>query len=225
MKNTTKKRKLHRQPSNKTQWAYWMQAIEPTSEAINKAFPDYHPQWVQLSQRCTISPESFISMREMLHMNREQCAAYLRVDRTCISKWEIGKTAVPFAAFELLRIIHESVHFKLSHPEWDGWFIGAHGELNSPDIGGKGFTPEQLIWSTMTRSEAALLRNDVKRLQAELDESNAENTKLRQLFVVQGVVEELAAMQDAINNLMARIATAKVIPFPAAADQLKERTA
>jgi hypothetical protein len=113
----------------------------------------------------------------------------------------------------------------MSHPAWDGWFIGAHGELNSPDVGGKGFTPDQLVWSTMTRNEAALLRNDVARLQAELDESNAENTRLRQLFVAQGVVDELASMQDTINGLMARIATAKVIPFPTAEVLPLEKTA
>lgn len=225
MKNTTKKRGSHNTPSQKTRWAYWMQAIEPKSEALNKAFPDYHPQWVQLSQKLTISPENFIVLRTALGMNREQCAAYLRVDRSCISKWEIGKQPVHFAAFELLRVIFESVQFRMSHPAWDGWFIGAHGELNSPDVGGKGFTPEQLVWSSMTRNEAALLRNDVARLQADLDESLAENTRLRQLFVAQGVVDELSAMQDTINELMARIATAKIIPFPAAAEQLLEKTA
>jgi DNA-binding transcriptional regulator YiaG len=225
MKNTTKKRKVVTQPSKKTSWAYWMQAIEPTSEAINKAFPDYHPQWVQLSQRTKITGESFKAMREMLHMDREQCAAYLRVDRSCISKWEIGTTVVPFAAFELLRVVFESVHFKLSHPEWDGWFIGAHGELNSPDVGGRGFTPELLNASFITFNQNASLRSDLMKAQTQLDEARAENTKLRQMFVAQGVVDDLAAMQSTINELMARIATAKILPFPAIADQLLEKTA
>lgn len=219
MKHTTKKSKPRNQPSKKTNWAYWMQAIEPTSEAINQAFPNYHPQWVQLSQRTKVTGESFRIMRELLHMDRAQCAAYLRVDRSCISKWEIGTTVVPFAAFELLRVVYESVHFKLSHPEWDGWFIGAHGELNSPDIGGRGFTPEQLIWYTMSAQDAALLRNEVKKLKADLEEAQSENTRLRQLFVSQGVVDELATMQNTINELMERIATAKILPFPTAQDQ------
>lgn len=38
-------------PSQKTRWAYYVQAIEPKSDAINRAFPDYHPQWVVQSQR------------------------------------------------------------------------------------------------------------------------------------------------------------------------------
>lgn len=225
MKNTTKTRKSRNQPSKKTNWAYWMQAIEPTSEAINKAFPNYHPQWVQLSQRTTVSPENFKALREMLRMDRAQCAAYLRVDRSCISKWEIGTTIVPFAAFELLRVVFESVHFKLSHPEWNGWFIGAHGELNSPDVGGRGFTPELLNSNFITYSLNAGLRNDLKKAQAELDEARAENTKLRQMFVAQGVVDDLAAMQSTIQELMARIATAKILPFAAIEDHLLEKTA
>jgi DNA-binding transcriptional regulator YiaG len=225
MKNTTKKSKRRSQPSQKTRWAYWMQAIEPTSKAINEAFPDYHPQWVQMSQKLTIAPANFVALREILGLNRAQCAAYLRVDCRTIRRWENGEMPVSFAAFELLRMISESVSFRMSHPEWDGWFIGAHGELNSPDVGGHGFTPGQLNNSAITFKENATLRSDVVRLQAELDEAQAENTKLRQMFVAQGVVDELAAMQDTINDLMARIATAKVLPFPTTPSQLQEKTA
>jgi DNA-binding transcriptional regulator YiaG len=225
MKNTTKQNKPHNFPSEKTRWAYWMQAIEPKSEAINKAFPDYHPQWVQLSQKLIISPYNFRVLRNALGLNQKQCAAYLRIHPSYVSKWEGGVTPVPFAEFELLRIILESVQFRITHAKWDGWFISKDGSLNSPDIGGKGFTPEQLVWSTTTRNEAALLRIDVDCLQAELNDARAENTKLRQMYVAQGVVEELAAMKNTINHLMERIATAKVIPFPATAEQPMEKTA
>lgn len=225
MKNTTKKTKPRNQPSKKTRWSYYVQAIEPKSEAINNAFPDYHPQWVVQSQRLTIAPANLIALRVMLGMNKEQCAAYLRVDRLSLYRWENGIHPIPFAVFELLRIIVETVSFRMSHPAWDGWFVRRDGTLHSPDIGGKGFTPDQLTWSAMTRNEAALLRNDVARLQSELDESLAENTRLRQLFVAQGVVDELASMQDTINDLMARIATAKVIPFPTVEVLPLEKTA
>jgi DNA-binding transcriptional regulator YiaG len=202
-----------------------MQAIEPKSEAINKAFPEYHPQWVIASQMMTVAPENFKMMRSMMGLNSEQCAAYLRVNTRTIWAWDSGESPVPFMAFELLRLVFESVKFKLSHPEWNGWFIGNHGELISPDIGGKGFTPAQLVWSALTKSEAALLRNENVQLKNELSEARAENTQLRQMFVSHGVVNELATMQDTINDLMARIATAKVIPFPFATNQLLEKTA
>lgn len=213
MKNTTSKKKMHTQPSEKTRWSYYMQAIEPTSEAINNAFPDYHPQWVQMSQMRAISPAMFISFRQSLGMTKEQCAAYLRIDMRTLYRWENGHSAITFSSFELLRVIQESVHFKFTHPEWDGWFINYHGVLHSPDIGGKGFTPEQLVWSATTRSEAALLRNDVKKLQAQLDAAIAANTVLREMFLDNGITDEVAAMQEKINALMARINTARVIPF------------
>lgn len=143
----------------------------------------------------------------------EQCAAYLRVSVNTIFRWEDDKAKVPFVCFELLRVVSETVRFKMSHPSWDGWFINYHGVLHSPDIGGKGFTPEQLILATMTRSEAALLRNDVKKLQSQLDAAIAENTALREMFLDNGVTDEVASMQEKINALMARINTARVIPF------------
>lgn len=226
MKNTTKQKKLHKQPSEKTRWAYYMQAIEPTSEAINNAFHGYHPQWVQMSQQLTISPELFRIMRMSLGMTVGQCAAYLRTDPRTIRRWEHGDVPVLFAAFEVLRLIRDSVWFKMKHPDWDGWFISEAGVLHSPDIGGKGFTPEQLVWSTMTRSEAALLRNDVAKLQSGLDAAIAENTDLRQMFLNNGVLNELVSMQDKINGLMDRIGTAQVIPFHSTGnEQLQERAA
>lgn len=216
MKNTTEQKNSHPLPSEKTRWAYWMQAIEPKSEDLNRAFPDYHPQWVQMSQQVAISGEIFKIMRWSLNMTPEQCAAYLRVSVSTIFRWEGGKTPVPFTCFELLRVVSDSVRFKMSHPKWDGWFINYHGVLHSPDIGGKGWTPEQLVWSTMTRSEAALLRNDVKKLQSQLDEAISENTALREMFLDNGVTDEVASMQEKINALMARINTALVIPFASA---------
>lgn len=229
-KNTTTKKScknnFRAEPSYKTRWAYWMQAIEPTSEELNEAFPDYHPQWVQMSQMRAISPAMFIGFRETMGMTKEQCAAYLRVTTRTIRGWESGKGAIPFAVFELLRVILQSVYFKMSHPEWDGWFLTRDGVLVSPDIGGKGFTPEQLNWLQSNRSEAALLRIEVKQLKSELDTAIADNTALRQLFLSNGVIDELASMQDKINGLMDRIGTAKVIPLHSIRnEQLQEKAA
>jgi len=224
MKNTTKKRKLHRQPSNKTQWAYWMQAIEPRSEKLNEAFPDFHPQWVQMSQQVDISPEAFVFIRKALGMNLEQCAAYLRVSARTIRRWESGATAVPFTAFETMRLVLESPRAMLANQEWAGWFMNDKGRLVSPDVACS-FSPGDLNYFSFNRSEAQIQANETRRLQIELDEATAENTRLRQLFLSQGLVDELVAMQNQVKRLVEMVATAKVIPFPAAADQLKERTA
>jgi len=226
MKNTTEQKKMHNQPSEKTLWAYHMQAIEPMSEAINKAFPGYHPQWLQLSQQLSIGAENFKILRQSLGMTVAQCAAYLRVTCIKITRWESGKTPVPFAEFEVLRLVSESVRLKLTHPDWDGWFINDYGVLHSPIIGGDGFTPEQLAWSTMTRSEAALLRNEVAKLQRKLEAAIDENTNLRQMYLDNGVTDEVAAMQEKVNSLMARINTARVFKFTIIEDEpLLEKTA
>ncbi|MCK9201723.1 MAG: hypothetical protein M0P59_01325 [Gallionella sp.] len=228
MKNTTGKNKAHGYPSKESRWAYYMQAIEPTSQELNDAFPGYHPQWLQLSQKFTISPAHFKAMRESLGLSVEQCAAYLRTSSNSVYKWERGDANVPFPAFELLRVIRESVSFKTSHPKWEGWFINERGVMHSPNIGGKGFTPEYLEWVSWQGTEAGKLRGEVSTLQAKLDKAVEENTNLRQMFVAHGVVDELAAMQNTINDLMVRIATAKVLPFVAPSiqvEQLKEKTA
>jgi transcriptional regulator with XRE-family HTH domain len=225
MKNTTKKTRTHHQPSDKTSWAYWMQAIEPSSKAINEAFPGYHPQWVQLSQCFTVAPENFKHMRTILRMTPKQCAAYMRVSLRTLARWENGSAEIPFSAFELLRLVLESVRFKFTHADWDGWFVSETGNLMSPDVGGEGFSPGQLNVLSFQRGEAPELRIENARLQALLDEAQAENTKLRQMYVAHGVVDELAAMQETISGLMSRIATARIIPFSPATEYLKEKTA
>jgi len=229
MKNTTKKPVKHQQsnnyPSKHTSWAYWMQAIEPTSEEINEAFPGYHPQWVRLSQLRQVTGQNFKGMRDILQITPEQCAAYLRVSPGTVRRWEKGHASVPFTAFELLRMVTKSVHARVSHKNWDGWFISENGNLISPDVGGNGFTPVQLNILSFQRSEAVTLRIEIEAMQAQLNEAQAENTRLRQMYVAQGVVEELATMQETITDLMARIATAKIIPFSTNSNQLKEKTA
>lgn len=190
-----------------------MQAIEPKSEAINKAFPGYHPQWVQMSQMREITPDMFKDMREMLGINKDQCAAYLRVTSRTIRSWESGAIAVPFVVFELLRMVFESVRFKTSHKNWDGWFVSEKGILVSPNIGGNGFTPEQLDYVAYQGTEAGMLRGEVATLQRELQTAQEENTKLRQMFVSQGVVDELYGMHDRLTSLIKQMATAKIVPF------------
>lgn len=228
MKNTkpTKacKNNLRGYPSEKTRWAYWMQAIEPKSEAINKAFPDYQPQWLQRSQTGNIAPESFAFMRTLLGMTVDQCAAYLRVDKKSVRRWESGLTPAPFAAWELLRVIYDSVQFKLSHPDWDGWFVSDKGRLVSPDVGCS-FMPGELNAYSFQRSDLPIAHNEIKRLQSELDAVIVENTKLRQLFLTQGVVDELAAMKDRLDKLMSSIGTAHIVPFPSVSGEAKKEKA
>lgn len=216
MKNSTAKKKhkdISPAPSEKTRWAYFMQAIEPKDEALNLAFPGYHPQWIAQSQTITIAGENFHWMRGGMGLTVEQCAAYLRVAPSTVRRWESGRDPVTFAAFELLRIISTTVIFKLSHQRWDGWFINQHdGALVSPDYGIT-VTPEDINTLQLVQSKLARLESENHRLKAETEKMQEENTRLREMFVSQGVVDELATMHERIGTLMTRINTAEVLPF------------
>lgn len=228
MKTNTSKKKPQNLPSKDTEWVYWMQAIEPSSKEINDAFPGYHPQWVVQSQTTEITAERFCYMRKhVLRINQRQCAAYLRIDMRTISRWENGERGIPFAAFELLRTVYHSAQFKLSHPDWDGWFISTTGKLVSPYARDVCLTPGDLNLVPHLHNWNAIMKKEVAQLTQELAEARAENTALRELFLANGITDEVAAMQDKINALMTKINTARVIPFAAAQDEpnLREKRA
>lgn len=164
------KKKPHPYPNDKTLWAYFMQGMEePTDTAINEAFPGYHPLWVQHSQRRKVSGEQLKYFRQhLLQITQRQCAAYLRIKLYVLQAWEQGREAVPFMAFELLRVVYESTAFKLSHPDWAGWFIDPKGRLVSPDRGSLFFMPHELSYIRETHRHKTLLLEENEQLKAEL---------------------------------------------------------
>ncbi|WP_147072343.1 helix-turn-helix domain-containing protein [Sulfuriferula plumbiphila] len=215
MKNSTtsKKRKAKAAacPSNRTSWAYWMQAIEPKSEAINRAFPGYHPLWVMQSQRMNVTPEHFLWLRKhLLNITQHQAAAYLRVSVATVSAWENGTESLPFMAFELLRLVYESTANRLSHAQWDGWFIGKDGGFVCPDVGSLSITPQDFGALQYTKAELETHRAENNRLRAAIAAQIAENNSLRELFVNQGMVDELENIRDRIGELFGQLNTAKI---------------
>jgi DNA-binding XRE family transcriptional regulator len=200
--------------SEKTRWAYWMQGIEPTSKAIEKAFPGHHPLWVQRSQRSTVSADSLAYLRQhVMGLSQAKAAAYLRVSVKTLRAWEKGQESIPFMAFELLRLVYESAAYRLSNEKWDGWFIAKDGCFVSPDVGRLAIQPHDFTALQYTRSELEIHRAKVKELQEQIAAQVAENTGLRGLFLSQGVVDELRAIQARVEGLLDGIATAEVIPF------------
>ena len=227
MKNTTKTKKQPNYPSKQTDWAYWMQAIEQKSMEINEAFPGYHPQWVIRSQLRDVSADGFANIRKYaLKISRKQCAAYLRVSEKTILRWETGKVEIPFSAFELLRVVYFTAQFKLSHPDWDGWFISDNGKLVSPFSPDISLSPGEINLVPFLHKWNAIMKTEIEELKQELAKTITENTALRELFLANGITDEVAAMQDKINTLMARINTARVIPFaPKDEQELEEKVA
>lgn len=202
-------------PSKETRWAYWMQAIEPTDEAINRAFPNYHPLWVQHSRRLTVASENFKHLRKYcINITQAQAAAYLRVSVRDVGEWENGKQPVPFMAFELLRMVYESAASRLSHKKWDGWYIDSDGFMVSPDVGKLFIEPSDFMYYMTQRGHIKYLEKQLADFKEEIAAKDAENAELRQQFQHGELAQELEAMQEKISGLLASIHTAEVIPFP-----------
>lgn len=200
--------------SEKTRWAYWMQAIEPSAPAIEAAFPGFHPLWVQESQRITIVPASLEYLRlHCMNITQAQAAAYLRVSLDEYQTWERGGKPVPFMAFELLRLVYTSTAYRLSHATWDGWHFNKDGHLVSPDVGRMAVTPRDFIALVFMRSELEGRRQEVEKLKASMADLETENTRLRQMFRENAITNELETMQTRLGDLLASIKTAQIIPF------------
>lgn len=197
----SKKAKLY--PNKETEWSYFMQAIEPTSKEINEAFPEYHPMWVIQSQKKSVSSENFRYMREhMLKMTRKECAAYLRVTIRTIQKWELRKELIPFAMFEVLRLVYESIHFKVSHEDWQGWFIGDDGRLVSPDRGDLSFHPSELSFIREVHQVKSMYERDNEKLRLENAALRHELSKLQKESQLNNLVCELENMEAKLSEMM-----------------------
>jgi DNA-binding transcriptional regulator YiaG len=216
-------------PSEKSRWAYWMQAIEPDHPAINAAFPEYHPLWIQHSQRLQVTGEQFQFFRKhLLAITQKQSAAYLRVKLHLVQAWEQGREPVPFMAFEILRLVFESATFKLSHPEWDGWFIDRQtGKLVSPDRGNLSFSPVELSCVRENYGSKDRLQAENDRLHAEVSALQQEAAELRDFIRNGDFLAELHDMKTQLETMLASIGstTAKVYQFPQPEQPKKAATA
>jgi len=213
-KTLVARKKLLPYPNKATLWAYYMQAIEPNSTELNEAFPEYQPMWVIQSQNKMVTAENFKVMREhLLKMTRKQCAAYLRVTIRTVQSWETGKEAVPFMAFELLRLVSESVHYRLSHKDWQGWFIDSNGRLVSPDRGNLSFSPDELSFIRETHQVKAMYQTENNQLRKEVEPLRAEIAELRAADGYRDMLDELKAIEAKIGNLTSKIISNKVVPI------------
>ena len=210
IKKNTIKSKPKPYPNEMTRWAYYMQAIEPTSNKINEAWPEYHPLWVQHSQKITPSAIQFTHIRQyMLDMTIKQCAAYLRVTERDIKLWELDKRPVPFIAFELLRLVHESVHFRLSNKDWAGWFIGENGRLTCPNRGNLTFEPNDLTMVREVQNANRCYLMEYQKAAAKITALEAEVVSLKKANYEDELLTEMEDLQSKIKVLLNRMNEAK----------------
>ncbi len=199
-------------PNKATQWSYFMQAIEPSSTEINAAFPEYHPMWVIQSQKKAVSAEYFRFMRDqLLSMTRKECAAYLRVTIRSVQKWETGNEAVPFMAFELLRVVFESSSFRLSNKDWQGWFIDSNGRLVSPNRGSLSFSPDELSFIRETHQVKSMYQQENKQLREEIEPLRAELAALKAADQHDRLIDELKAIESRLAEISASVSPNKVV--------------
>lgn len=210
--------------TRRSEWACWMNGADPewmgTPEAQRyaRAFPDGMPQWlIQAEPWRQITGPRFRSLRrDVLGLSIAECAAYLNLSQAELKRWESDQTPVPVAAFEALRLHSESLFGRLSHRQWDGWFIHRQtGEFVSPDVGRLSLTPAELNTLPMMYADLRRLEQRNTEQVARIAELEAENTALRGGARVRAVATELEAMQDRIAGLLGALRTAEVIPFPA----------
>lgn len=118
----------------------------------------------------------FDAMCRQLGYTRAAAAKTLQVSERTLHNWVSGKTAVPYAAYKLLRVLcfHE-IPFKT----WHGWHF-AGGKLWSPE--GHGFTGlDGSWWSLLVRQARAsvVLFDQQRELRATIASLNAELESLK----------------------------------------------
>lgn len=169
--------------------------------------------WASFAFHRNPGPADFRVMRQQLRLTQTQCAELLGVYRNTVQSWDTGKKRVPPMAYHLLRLLLASNHFVASNADWEGWQVARDGLLYGPDSR-YGFSPADLRAWWYERQAAKTARQNAEGLNAALSRAQQENTELRNLFVNQGVVDELVSMQARMTELLSRLNTAQVIPFP-----------
>lgn len=170
-----------------------------------------------------ITPRGLRNWREhFMLMTPEQLGQLVRVSARTVRNWEAGKNEIPFSMWWMMHCTLQDPKMFLTRPGFHDFYIDytQHPpELCShtwPDIR---YSATDLWINRAALSEVLSTRNQMKAQQDELDSLKAENTRLRQLLKAESVAAELQAMQAHIGDLLKRIHTADIIPFPKADDE------
>jgi DNA-binding transcriptional regulator YiaG len=164
-----------------------------------------------------ITPQEFKMWRtEFMLMSPEQLGALVRVTARTIRDWENGVSRIPFAMWWVMHVTMQDPEYFLTRPGFHDFYIeyvDGVAYLCShtwPDIR---YTATDLYFNRCAFNEVLTLREDVKKLEAEIQEHIAENTRLRRMLKTNGISAELQAMHDHIGAMMKRIQTSDVMPF------------
>jgi len=225
--SVTKKLRDSVSSSKRSDWAACMNGADPewlhSRDAIGLAqvFGGHFPGWLIESEPWRqVTGLRFRFLRtQTLGLSTEQCAAYLGIHRSTICRWESGEIEMPKAPFEALRLLSTSAEQRLSHKQWDGWFINRKtGELVSPDVGRLAVKPEEINGLPGLYNRLSHLMLHVGNLESQVEALVAENTALRTGDKSRQLAVELEAMQERIASILDSVRTAEIIKFNPAAD-------
>lgn len=216
--------------SKRSDWAAWMNGADPEwlcereAGQLAEVFDGFFPAWLIESEpwRPVNAGRFQCFRRDVMGITVAQCAAYLRVSPMMISRWERGSSAVPFSAFETLRLQYCSAAQRLSHKCWDGWFINRQtGELVCPDIGRLAVKPEEIKTLPLLYGQVSGFRDELAKQSNRVAELEAENITLRNGTNARQVAAELEAMRERITGLLNTFHTAEIIKFNQPAEELR----
>ena len=175
-------------------------------------------EWVMKPQGVTAG-DLKMWREHIMGMTRAQLAVFVRVNERTIRNWEIGENEIPFSMWWVMHSTLQDPTYFLSRPGFHDYYIDydrstGEAQLRSytwPDIC---YTPTQLYANRAALNEVTSLQYKVRELEGKVGELTAENTRLRQMAKTGAVAQELAAMQAHIGDLLKRMNTADVLPFP-----------
>jgi len=182
----------------------------------------YVAAWAQpYMQIRQASGEEFFQLRRyILQLSRADVARLLRVAKNTIWDWETCRTRLPFSAYFSLRLIAESLRFRLASEAWRDWELDQHCVVSGTKRReatylrnmktGACFEPQDLEDFWLVAQRAQMLADNEHDLRARADALTGENTALRELFRADGVTSELHAMQDRLQALHGRINIASI---------------
>lgn len=166
----------------------------------------------------TITSADFKNWRTIyMLMSPEQLAQLVREPVKNIIDWEAGRKPIPFSMWWVMHTTMQDPEVFLTRPGFHDFRIEYRNGVahlcseRYPDIC---YTTEDLYATRAALQAVAKLQGALNRKEQQIQELQAENTRLRQMLKAGTVAAELKAMHDHIGDLMKRIHTADVVTFP-----------
>ena len=127
---------------------------------------------------------------------------------------------IPYSVAMVMRWAWNSDAIKLSRPGFHDWSVYYDPHTKVPKLYNREYRVEfseaKLVYFAQAMGHLSAVEMERDAMRREIEELQAENTKLREMFKSKAVTGELRDMQTRIDGLLKKINTADVIPFETA---------